>query len=307
MLLAHHGGVSVLDRIRGRVADERDPAVRALHAVMTNGADDHASPATSAALFRLLAESHLWAVVAGSYNAERLRAQARLSGDARLQFRAGRTSEGETFLPTATTAARLAQAGFAQPGDSLVRFPFRLLAQAARDGGLNALVINPGSVPMAHIAGPGLASFADGALPDPSAPDSRAMIGKATLGPCRPITRESVPAGLVDAAAAALVKELRIARGALVERSIGDGRVFTLLVVASRPDPALNERVASQLVPFVGAADYVGVECVEPDDPRLADPERAITLLAPAKPGSGAPHHPRRRGVPGRRVAGRPS
>jgi SseB protein N-terminal domain len=307
MLIAQNGGVSVLDRIRGREADGRDPAVRALHTAMTNGADDRASTATNAACFRLLAESQLWAAFVGTYDKERLLAQARLSGNASLQFRAGRTSGGETYLPAATTAERLARAGFVQPGDSLVRLPFRFLAQATRDGGIDALVINPGSAPMAHIAGLALASFADGALPDPSAPDSRATIGTAMLGPCHPITRESVPAGLVDAAGAALARELGIARGALVERSLGQRRSFTVLIAASRADPVLGDRVASQLVPFLAAADYIGVERVEPDDPRLADRERAITLLAPASSGSRAPHHPRRRATRSGPIPPRPS
>ena len=305
--LTQNGGVGVLNRIRGREPDERDHAVRALHAAMTNGADDRASPATNAAWFRLLAESQLWAAFVGTYDQERLLAQARLSGNASLQFRAGRTSEGETYLPAATTTARLARAGFVQPGDSLVRLPFRFLAQAARDGEIDALVVNPGSAPMAHIAGLALASFADGALPDPSAPDSRATIRTTTLGPCHPITRESVPAGLVDAAGAALARELGITRGALVERALGQRRSFTVLVVASRPDPALGDRVASQLVPFIAAADYIGVERVQPDDPRLADRERAVTLLAPAAAGSRAPHHPRRRATRSAPIAPRPS
>ncbi len=271
----------LIDRLTPGDKDERDPDVRAIHAAMAN-AGDHPSVDSNAALFARLAEAHLWTLTVGTPpNLERLAAQARLSGHATMEFRAGRTSEGEAFIPAATTRQRLIRSGLGQPGDSMVRLPLRFLANAARHGGADALIVNPGTIPFGYIAGPALATFADGGIPDPASPDRRANVRPDHMGPIEAIEADSFPVGVLDAATAAVQAETELVAASLVVRSQGSGRMFVILAVASGDADrnALNDRMAGRLVDLIGGANYFAVEYVDQQDPRLTDSERAEVLI----------------------------
>lgn len=272
--------MKLLDRLKGGDGDERLPEVRLLHATMTRAAD-HPSPEANSALYSALAQAHLWTLTAGQpASHERLMAQASLSGHARLEFRAGRTKEGESYLPTATTRQRLIRSGLGQPGDAMVSLPFRFLADAARQG-LDALVINPGTVPFGHIAGPVLATFADGGIPDPEAPERMLNVRPDQPGPIESLDADALPAGLLDVAVGATRAEPQIACASLVVRVLGEGRVFVILVVAAESvdRQALRDRLAGQIVGLIGGENYFAVEYVARDDPRLDDPGRAAILI----------------------------
>jgi SseB protein N-terminal domain len=271
----------LLDRLMGGDEEERAPDVRSLHAAMTKAAD-HPSPEANAALFARLAEAYLWTVTVGQPpSLERLTAQARLSGHADMEFRAGRTDDGETYFPTATTRRRLARSGLGQPGDAMVRLPFQFLADAARQG-LDTLVINPGTVPFGHIAAPALATFADGGIPHPAAPDRLAKVRPDRQGPLEPLDADTLPAGLLDAAIVATSAEPGIVAASLVVRSLGGGRVFVILavVIGDIDRNALNDRLGDRVVGLIGHANYFAVEYVAEKDPRLNDPKRAAILIA---------------------------
>jgi hypothetical protein len=198
-----------------------------------------------------------------------------------MAFRAGRTAQGETFLPAATTQQRLIRAGLGQPGDTMLQAPLRFLANAARDAGVDALVINPGTVPFGHLAGPELSIFADGGVPDGAAPDHLAAARPEALGAVEFIDENTFPAGLVGAATVAVRMERQVRGAALVCRSVAGGRVFEILAVGDgvADGRALNDRLAARLTRFIGPEDYFGVEFVAVGDPRLSDPDRAVPLI----------------------------
>ncbi len=248
---------------------------------MTRAAE-HPSPEANATLFAQLADAHLWTLTVGPPpDSERLTAQARLSGFAKMSFRAGRSIEGERFFPAATTSARLRQSGLDQPGDSMTRLPFRLVAHAARESGL-AIAINPGGGPFGHLAPPAVATFADGGIPSAMAPDREATVSLAAREPIAPLATDALPVGLLEAATNAGRAEPDIAAASLVVRPFGEGREFGFLAVLRRPvdEEALTRRLAGQLVGLIGPENYLTVEYVREDDPRLSDLEHA-TLLAP--------------------------
>jgi SseB protein N-terminal domain len=272
--------MSLLDRLMGGDKDERSPHVRSLHAAMTRAAE-HPSPDATAELYPMLAQSRLWTITVGQpASLDRLMAQARLSGRADIDFRAGRTQDGETFLPAGTTRQRLVRSGLGQPGDAMVQAPFWFLAFAARRG-LDALVINPGTVPFGHIVGPELATFADGGIPDPAAPDRKLKVRPDQLGPIATLDIDTLPAGLLDGLINATRAEPQVSGASLVVRALGDGRVFVVLgVVAEDADRrALTDRLADEVAGLIGGTNYFAVEYVARDDPRLLDVERAAVLI----------------------------
>lgn len=272
----------LLDRVMGGDEEERSPAVRSLHAAMRRAAD-HPSAEAYAAFFALLAESHLWTVTAGQQpSLERLAAQARLSGHAAMDFRAGRTADGKAYLPATTTRQRLAGLGIGQPGDEMIRASFRFLASAALYGGSDTLIVNPGTVPFASIVGPLLATFADGGIPDSAAPTRLARIKPDALGPLESFELDVLPTGLLEALTSATKAESQITAASLVVRSHGSGRIFVVLALASGhlDRQALNDRLAKQVVDLIGGANYFTVEYVAEDDPRLSDHGRAVVLIS---------------------------
>lgn len=265
--------MGIRDRLTARSdTEERSAEVVALHDAM-RAAESGAADAM-AALFARLAEAHLWVAAADPPPAERLAAQSRLSGSARLDLRVGRRDR-ERYIPAATTHRRLERSGFLQPGDGAVRMSFRWLASEARDGGFDALAINPGSVPFGHIGAGALASFADGVLPSPRDPERIASAPVAVLGPIVPLDPASLVPGFVDAARAAVAEVPGVAAAALAARMLGEARVLVLLVGAGSPDrvksaePALVERLQR----LVGADDHLAVTAVAPDDPTLGTPD----------------------------------
>ena len=270
-----------LDRLLGGDKEERSSDVRALHAALRSAADRPLTEANGA-WYLLMAQAQLWTFTVGEpASAERLVAQARLSGSAEMSFRASRTRDGETYLPAATTRRRLVRSGLGKPGNSMVRLPFRVLAYAAESGGLDALVINPGTVPFGHVAGPGLTAFADGGIPDPAAPEQRLTVDPDQRGPIESLDMAMLPEGLLDAAKVATRAEPQIAAASLVVCALGRGRLYLVLaVVPDRADQqSLTDRLAARTVDSIDSGNYLAVEYVAPDDPRLADPGRAAVLI----------------------------
>jgi SseB protein N-terminal domain len=285
-LKGHHVAVGLLNRLKGADEEERAPEVRLLHFAMAKAVREP-SPEANQVCFTLLAEAELWTMAVGQPpSPERLMAQFQLSGQVALEFRAGRTPDGESFLPTATTRRRLAHGGV-QPGDSMVRMPFKVLASLARDCGVDALVVNPGTVPFAHIARPAMLTFADGLVPDPVAPDRVANTRLDALGPLEPLDLDALPPGLLEAATAAVSAEPEIVAASLVVRSVGRARLFVVLavVVDGVDRRALRDRLPRRLANAVGGEEnYSGVEYVAETDSRLTDPQRAVVLLSGSMP-----------------------
>lgn len=122
-----------------------------------NGAADDPSPEKLGALVDGLMQSSLWVAIEGTYATNQLAIGRSLAGSSPARFRVGRSDEGETFLPTATTRDRLVSSGYPLAGDTLAEFSFEVLAQVAFLAELDCLVINPGSVPFGRIARPLLA------------------------------------------------------------------------------------------------------------------------------------------------------
>lgn len=273
--------MKLLARLVGGEDEERSPDVHALHAAMRMAADRPWSDA-HAAWFALLAQAHLWAITVGQpASPERLMARARLSDHAEMSFRAGRMRDGETYLPAATTRQRLVRSGYGKPGDAMVRLPFRLLAYGAHYGGLDALVVNPGTVPFGHIGGPALTAFADGGMPDPVAPEQRLTLGLDQQGPIESFDIESLPTGLLEAAMTVTRSEPQIVCASLVVRAVGGGRLFVILTGATddADRQALMDRLAAQLVGLIDPGNYFAVEYVARGDPRLTALGRAAVLI----------------------------
>jgi hypothetical protein len=261
-----------LFRSRGGDAEEREPGVRSLHRIMERAANEP-SLAASNDLIRSLMEAELWTIEIADV--------AHPSATGGVEVRIGRTRDGEVFFPVGTTKARLIAWGGLEPGDMLVRAPFRVLAGRARASGAYSLVINPGSVPMGRIAGPALATVADGGIPDAADPGAKATVKTDQLGPIDRIDIHSLPPGMADAAVAALRAETTVEAASLVQRSLGMGRAYVLLVVVNSETvrSALADELARHVSPFIGERDYVLVEHVLATDPRLTHQDRAIVLI----------------------------
>jgi hypothetical protein len=260
---------------------ERMPEVQALHEALQATATG--SPDASRALFELLSDSELWILAVPPWPAgDRLRQVIASDGPTlELTFRSGLTKAGEKFMPTATTTRRLLRSGWAQPGDTTVRAPFRLLARMARDAGMNSLVINPGLEPMFLVSRPTVLSFADGLVPNPKSPDREASANRGQIGPIETIEDGLIPTRLVDAATQAVRSEPTVLAASLIVSSINKARLFVIL--ASAPDEIDQRGLTARLMGHITATtppeEYLTVEYVSQTDPRLTDLARAAVLL----------------------------
>ena len=269
----------LVDRFRTRGdPDEQRPDVRALHDAMKRAADG--AGGAQGDVYSHLAHAKLWVYTIGTAtDPERLRAQADLSGHVTIQFRVGRFSHG-AFIACATTPARLAATGLGQPGDDMMTYPIQLLAWAARDGG-HEVWVNPGSVPFGVLAGPVLASFADGLVPSAIDPEGQALIRTSHLAATAISTAIDPPAGLVETLAEVLRREPAVRRAVLIEQRLDASRVFMLLVVM---DPtqvaALRERVGRRAAARLSPDDYFALQQVDEADSRLTAGDGSIEALA---------------------------
>ncbi len=265
--------MSLFNRFRGGDAEESEPGVQSLHRIMERAASDSSIEASDALIHSLLG-AELWTVEVGG--------TTRPSTSGGVEVRIGRTRDLEVFFPVGTTKARLIAWGGLEPGDTLVRAPFRVLAERARASGAYSLVINPGTVPMGRIAGPALATVADGGIPDSADPGAKATVKSDQIGPIERIDIHSLPSGLNDAAVAAVRAEATVEAASLVLRSLGIGRAYVLLVVVNGEidRSSLGDRLARRVSPFIGEPNYFLVEHVLADDPRLTHPDRAIVLIS---------------------------
>jgi hypothetical protein len=268
------------DRLTGD-PEERSADVRLLHEAMRRAAEAP-SPGANARVFALLAEAKLWTIAAGGWpQTDQLIKGAKLSGgNTTLAFRGGSAHESDRFTPTATTSRRLLAARIDQPGDELVRLPFRFLARVAREAEMDALVINPGTTPFVRLSRGAIATFADGLLPRPDAPDRVAVAKKDDVGPIQPMRVEELPADLLNVATRAVRDESAVEAASLVLRSINDARVYMLLVAPrDKVDrKALSERLVAHLIGAVGPESYTVVEFVDCEDPRLRDLSHAAVV-----------------------------
>jgi hypothetical protein len=253
------------------------PEVSALHAAMRRASEG--SLEAEHEVFVRLEHMPLWVFTVGtSTDPERLQAQARLSGHVTMRFRSGRTADG-AYIAVATTSARLVQSGLGQRGDDVVTMPIQMLAWAARDGGLT-LVINPNSSPFVELGGPVLAAFADGGIPDAEDPEGSVEIRRDKMKQVETLNRSDVPEGLLETLQEAVAHEPDVHRAVLTEQRLGTSRVFVVLAVLFETDlPAVTDRVARYAATRLGPDDYFVFQAVDPMDPRLDEPDKAIPII----------------------------
>lgn len=251
-----------------------DDEPTALHAAMAAAAGG--DPAAMGAALAALSGARIWVAVASGLEggAGRAAARAEISGGhTLLGVRVGQLADGTPFLAAATTAARLEASRLTEPGDTLTAMPLASLARVALGNGLATVVVNPGTVPLAHLAAGALRSIADGAQPDGGDPDRRATARADRL-------RErdaAVPDDLATAIAEILSAE-PVEVAAIEPREIGGSPVWVCLVPGSVP-PEVEASLVAAAAPLIGPEAYFAVESVRTDDRRLTSPSRGRVVV----------------------------
>lgn len=216
-------------------------------------------PAKTAAAFAALATARVWFAVAEGLEGgvERAVARARLAGFASLALRVGQLPDGTPFMAAATTEDRLAASGLTEPGDTVTTMPLASLARVALANGLQTLIINAGSAPMALLSGGALRSIADGLRVDAVDPD---RVARVQFGQVR--RREAnVPDALATAITTVLSGE-SIEAAAISPGEINGAPVWMCLV-AGPVSETLKDNLVAAALPLVGPDAYFSVRSVD--------------------------------------------